>query len=72
MKRVGCPSPLNLGVGVTARSELDARAMIASCFPGAEIASITVISDVSELEAKHVLPNMGDHMVRGVWFPRQS
>jgi hypothetical protein len=25
--------------------------------------------DVSELDRSHVLPNMGDVTVRGVWFP---
>jgi hypothetical protein len=26
--------------------------------------------DVSQLDAGHVLPNMGDPTLRGVWFPR--
>ena len=26
--------------------------------------------DIRELDARHVIPNMGDPTVRGVWFPR--
>ena len=66
------PSPLNLGIGVTAHSEADARVIIAEHFSDVEVERIRMISDLASLDEKHVQPNIGDHMRRGVWFPRQS
>ena len=71
-KRQVQPSPLNLGIGVTAHSEADARVIIAECFNGVEIERIRIVCHLTSMDEKHVLPNMGDHMRRGVWFPRQS
>ncbi len=71
-KRKAQPSPLNLGIGVTAYSEADARTLIAEHFGDAEVERIRIVSDLSSLDQKHVLPNMGDHMLRGVWFPRRG
>ena len=63
------PSPLNLGAGVTARSESDARAIVEAAFDGAMLVNLRPVEDVSTLEAGHVRPNMGDIFVRGIWFP---
>ena len=71
-KRMPQPSPLNVGVGVTAHSVADARALIAEHFGELEIEGIMIVSDLGALDQKHVRPNMGDHMVRGVWFPHQG
>lgn len=63
------PSPLNLGIGVTARSEDDARAPVAAAFGHADVASVTPIESVTELDQRHVVPNMGSILMRGIWFP---
>ena len=63
-------SPSSLGVGVTARSEVDARHLIERAFLQAIlIAAIKPITDMRELDQKHVVPNMGNWFERGVWFP---
>ncbi len=68
-ERRSAPTFLNLGVGVTAISEDDARRMVALAFPEGRVASLTVIQDVAILDQGHVLPNMGNILIRGVWFP---
>ncbi|MGZ3274231.1 MAG: hypothetical protein ACXU8Z_10745 [Caulobacteraceae bacterium] len=67
------PTPLNMGIGVTAASEADARLLIRLHF-GDEVVveNVTVIADMAEIDQDHVVPNMGNHMVRGVWWPRQT
>ena len=60
---------MNLGVGVTARSEDDARALVETAFPEARIASLASVDDVSALDQGHVAPNMGNIFARGIWFP---
>jgi hypothetical protein len=64
------PTPLNLGAGITAHSEDDARALFISAF-GMEvkIRSVEPIADMRLLEQRHVAPNMGNFLKRGVWFP---
>lgn len=62
---------LGLGVGVTARSETDAKAIFAALFgEHVGIADIKVIRDMRDLEQNHVFPNMGNHFQRGIWFPK--
>jgi len=64
------PSALNLGIGVTARSEDDARALIAAAFGDvAEITDLTPVRSVDDLDQRHVVPNMGNILMRGIWFP---
>ena len=69
----GNSSPLNLGCGVTASSQSEAEAMIRDVifplFGERELSSIQKDIDVKTLEADHVLPNIGNPAVRGVWFP---
>ena len=69
------PTPLNLGCGVTALNLEDARSLIyETVLKGIDLAveagHIENV-DVSSLDKKHVLPNMGSPVVRGVWFPLQ-
>jgi hypothetical protein len=62
-----------LGCGVTALDREDALSILASrVFKGslAPIRSETSDVDVSTLDAGHILPNMDDPTLRGVWFPR--
>jgi hypothetical protein len=65
------PTPLRLGVGVTATSEADARHLFTAAF-GSEyrIASMKPLEDVATLEQDHVVPNMGNIFRRGIWFPQ--
>jgi hypothetical protein len=60
-----------LGCGVTAFSRADAEGLIRAA-AGRELPPIRRVVedvDVSTLDRGHVLPNMGDVSVRGVWFP---
>jgi hypothetical protein len=56
---------------VTAVSREDAESLIRECLDGQLPPVRRVIDDVDvrALDAGHVLPNMGDAAVRGVWFP---
>lgn len=66
------PTPLNLGCGVTAYSYDDAIEILRErVFGGTQPAVADVIADVdvSILDEKHVLPNIGSTVARGVWFP---
>jgi len=64
------PSPLNLGVGITAKSEDDARVIFSAAFGDqAEVAGIRPIRSALDLDQHHVLPNMGNMLARGIWFP---
>jgi hypothetical protein len=68
------PSILNLGCGVTAVDEADARQMIEDqVYPAhgfQEIKGVVTDVDISTLDQGHVVPNMTMPLVRGVWFPR--
>ncbi len=59
-----------LGAGVTAHSEADAIAIFEAAFDRQADARPHLIKDASELDQKHVVPNMGNLLMRGVWFPR--
>jgi hypothetical protein len=66
------PTPLNLGCGVTAESEQAAIDLIRTrVFGGAAIEIAEIVADVSvaDLDQGHVVPNMGNSMLRGIWFP---
>lgn len=64
------PFVSRLGIGVTAGSENDARTIVADRF-GAKvtISHVRVIKDMRSVDQHHVVPNMGNHFVRGIWFP---
>ncbi len=73
--RINQPHPINLGCGVTAFSADDAMLLIRAAFPNLALGSpinVTVNIDVSTLDAGHVLPNLGNPIVRGIWWPRVS
>jgi hypothetical protein len=67
------PTPLNLGCGVTAYDIEDATRLIRDRFfqeaDMPDVLSVSEIHDLSEVDQKHVAPNMGSPLVRGVWFP---
>ncbi len=62
-------TPLRLGMGITAQDEEDARGLAAEAAPGVAIAALRVVIDADELEQNHVVPNMGNILKRGIWFP---
>jgi hypothetical protein len=68
------PTPLNLGCGVTAYDHDDATNLLQErVFAGKEPKKILECIeniDVSTLDKKHVLPNMGSIAIRGIWFPQ--
>lgn len=71
--RLDIPHPLNLGCGVTAKDRDDALLLIRAASPDLPLeAPIAVVEniDVSTLDARHVLPNLGNVLVRGIWWPR--
>lgn len=58
------------GVGITARSEADALALLEDAFAGERRAHhVRPIRNASELDQGHVVPNMGNWLKRGVWYP---
>jgi hypothetical protein len=67
------PSALNIGCGITAYDYDDAinvlREQVFASQPLPSIASFVEDVDVSTLDQKHVLPNLGQVVKRGVWFP---
>jgi hypothetical protein len=67
---------VGLGIGVTAATEVEAKAMAEAergqSFQNATITSVISDVDVSTLDPKHILPNIGPSVVRGVWYPRRN
>ena len=65
---------LKLGCGVTAYDRDDAMKMLNDSKLGQEGLPqiLEVIEDIKipDLDAGHVVPNIGDVTVRGIWFPR--
>jgi hypothetical protein len=62
-------SPLNLGMGVTARDDADAVYLAQLVASERKIASVSLIEDINALDERHVRPSMGNIFVRGVWWP---
>lgn len=66
-------NPLNLGCGISAYSYDDAVQLLRSRVGGKEvtlkISSVVEDVDIDTLDSGHVLPNLGDVTVRGIWFP---
>jgi len=69
------PSFIRRGCGITARDLDDAKRLLRDrIFQGGEVPPISEIVegvDVSTLDQTHVIPNMGDCTLRGIWFPRR-
>jgi hypothetical protein len=67
------PSALNLGCGITAYDEADARRIfedrVVTVFGSRAIMAMMADIDVSTLDQGHIRANMGDPSSRGVWFP---
>jgi hypothetical protein len=72
MKDEHAPGTL-LGIGVTAYSREDALQIIRDKVYKQEVlppvADLIEDVSISELDAQHVVPNLGSHFVRGVWYP---
>ena len=70
---IDAPSALNLGCGITAYSRDDALTILRErVFRGGDSPRIVNVQedvDVSTLDPKHVLGNIGLVVDRGVWFP---
>jgi hypothetical protein len=65
------PLGWGLGVGVTAIDEEDARSLIEALKErNLVIRELQPVNSVDELEQNHVVPNMGNILKRGVWFPK--
>lgn len=60
-----------LGCGVTAWTREDAMAILQARIPAdvPAIAACVEDVDVSTLDPRHILPNIGDVTARGIWFP---
>jgi hypothetical protein len=66
------PKPLQFGCGVSAYSYEDAFAIVRDRLFGGHDPEVLVCEpdvDVPHLDPKHVLPNIGSVMLRGIWFP---
>jgi hypothetical protein len=69
------PIPMNSGSGVTAYDYEDALTLMREKVFHGHLPSIrqcTEDVDVASLDARHVIPNLGNVLVRGVWFPLGS
>ena len=68
------PSALGLGCGVTALDKADALSLLRErVFAGSPLPAISECVedvDLSTLDTRHVLPNVGDVTGRGIWFPQ--
>jgi hypothetical protein len=66
-------SPLNLGCGATAQSASEAEKMIHELvfplFGERKINDIVEDIDLDALDQNHVIPNIGNTAVKGIWFP---
>ncbi len=67
------PVGFRMGCGVTAYNRDDAFALLLGVWPaegdGPVIREVSEDIDLTRLDQKHVLPNIGDVTRRGVWFP---
>ena len=68
------PTVLNIGCGVTAYDYDDAMNLLrTTAFAGKTMPKVVEVVedvDVSKLDQKHVIPNMGVVPARGIWFPK--
>ncbi|MBB6248503.1 hypothetical protein HDE80_003568 [Rhodanobacter sp. A1T4] len=64
-----------LGFGVTASTEAEAEQLLRQFgYPPKEVQFTNVVQNITfaELDQKHVVPNSGPMVVRGVWYPRHN
>ena len=57
------------GVGVTAWSKDDAVELFRQAFPADAVVNVKAIEDMGDLDQNHVVPNAGNWLRRGIWFP---
>jgi hypothetical protein len=73
MSEINSAEVLNIGCGITAWSEKDAVYLFEEFTNRSKsnrsIASIHEIISLDELDRKHVLPNIDNPELRGIWFP---
>lgn len=62
--------PLCIGYGITARSEGDAENLLRLVL-SSEYATISIkpVENAASLDQRHVIPNMGNMLRRGIWYP---
>jgi hypothetical protein len=61
---------MSLGVGITANSEVDARALFHQALSITyKIVEIQPIEDMQTIDQNHVAPNMENWHKRGIWYP---
>ena len=74
LRRFWFPIPGHLGIGVTARSRVEAESLAASAAAqcGWRFRASGVVEDVDarDLDQGHVVPNMGVVSNYGVWYPK--
>ncbi len=67
------PQGIRIGCGITAYNQEDAINILqTSVFKSPEMPEFETITqdvDISTLDGSHILPNMGDVTLRGIWFP---
>ena len=62
------------GCGVTAYSWEDALDLVQAAYPAIsseEVVKVIENVDIQTLDQKHVVPNMGVPVERGIWYPHQ-
>ncbi len=71
LKRYWFATGALMGIGVTANTIEDARALLDQCelFNADAIQAVVEDVDLQTLDANHIRPNMGPSNFRGVWFP---
>ncbi len=58
------------GVGITARDDADALSLFEAAFgQERQLSHLQPVHDASELDQSHVVPNMGNWLRRGIWYP---
>ena len=74
LRRFWFPLTHSFGIDVTAATEAEARSLAEEArgryMPEAEFTGVVPDVDIQTLDAKHVIPNAGPSVVRGVWYPR--
>jgi hypothetical protein len=73
LRRFWFPMSRGFGIGVTAATETEAREMAEQTrkhyFVDAAFTGFVPDVELSSLDQRHVVPNAGPVVVRGVWYP---
>ena len=58
-------------LGITAYTEEDVSKLIKEKIKNSiDIKSIKIIKSLDELDQNHVIPNMEEFVIRGIWYPK--